>query len=155
MAAKLEKTQTPGIYKRGSRYAVIYRDTNGRQRQESVRTYDEARRLRARRAASVDDGSHTPQTRERFADYAMAWIGRYQGNGRRGFTQDTRAEYRRDLARYAIPYLGRLRLEQSTLQSSSHGSATLTSTHASWPMARCGGSWRPSGRACARRWPRD
>ena len=92
MAAKLEKTQTPGIYKRGSRYAVIYRDTNGRQRQESVRTYDEARRLRARRAASVDDGSHTPQTRERFADYAMAWIGRYQGNGRRGFTQDTRAE---------------------------------------------------------------
>jgi len=26
MAAKLEKTSTPGIFKRGNRYPVIYRD---------------------------------------------------------------------------------------------------------------------------------
>lgn len=114
MAAKLEKTNTPGIFKRGSRYAVLYRDATGRQRQESARTYDEARRLRARRAASVDDGSYQQQTRERFADYAAAWVERYQGNGRRGFTEDTRNEYRRDLKRYATPILGRLRLEQVT-----------------------------------------
>ncbi len=36
------------------------------------------------------------------------------GNGRRGFTEDTRTEYRRDLERYAIPRLGRHRLEQIT-----------------------------------------
>ena len=30
MAAKLEKTSTPGIFKRGNRYAVIYRDAGGR-----------------------------------------------------------------------------------------------------------------------------
>ena len=114
MAAKLEATKTAGVYRRGSRYAVIYRDADGRQRQESARTYDDARRLRARRAAAVEDGSYQPQTRERFADYARQWIERYQGNGRRGFTEDTRHDYRRDLERYAIPKLGRLRLEQIT-----------------------------------------
>ena len=114
MAAKMEKTNTPGVYKRGSRYAVLYRDVAGRQRQESARTYDEARRLRTARAASVDDGSYQPQTRELFGDYARAWVDRYQGNGRRGFTEDTRTEYRRDLERYAIPRLGRMRLEQIT-----------------------------------------
>jgi integrase len=114
MAAKLEKTSTPGVYKRGSRYAVIYRDGSGVQRQESARTLDDARRLRARRMASVDDGSYAPKTRERLVDFAREWVERYQGNGRRGFTEDTREEYKRDLERYAIPFLGRYRLEQIT-----------------------------------------
>src|SRR5437764_816185 len=109
MAADRIKTGTPGVFKRGGRYAVIYRDAAGQQRTESARTYDEARNLRATRIASVADGSWQPQTRERFADYAVAWVERYQGNGRRGFTDHTRAEYQRDLARYAIPRLGRLR----------------------------------------------
>jgi len=30
MAAKLEKTRTPGIFKRGSRYVFSYRDENGK-----------------------------------------------------------------------------------------------------------------------------
>jgi integrase len=114
MAARLEKTSTPGVFKRGNRYAVIYRDAAGRQRQESARTYDDARRLRTRRVASVDDGTYQPQTREKLTDYAADWVERYRGNGRRGFTEHTRAEYRRDLERYAIPRLGRLRLEQIT-----------------------------------------
>ncbi len=113
MAAKRERTKTPGIFKRGDRYVFSYR-VEGKQRWESARTLDEARRLRARRSASIDEGSYQPQTRERFADYALAWVERYQGNGRRGFTEDTRTEYRRDLERYAIPFLGRLRLEQIT-----------------------------------------
>jgi hypothetical protein len=29
MAAKLEKTKTPGVFKRGARHAVIYRDASG------------------------------------------------------------------------------------------------------------------------------
>lgn len=114
MAARLEKTSTPGVYRRGSRYAVIYRDADGRQRQESARTLDEARRLRSRRVASVDDGSYQPQQRVKLADYAREWIDRYQGNGRRGFTDDTREEYRRDLERYVLPFLGRYRLEHIT-----------------------------------------
>lgn len=114
MPAPLEKTNTPGVFKRGSRYAVVYRDAQGKQRQESARTYDEARRLRRRRVASVDDGTHTPQTRAKLADYAREWVERYQGRGRRGFRENTRDDYRRDLERYAFRQLGRLRLEQIT-----------------------------------------
>jgi hypothetical protein len=39
MAAKLVKTTTPGIYRRGTRYAVVYRDGEGRQHKEAARTY--------------------------------------------------------------------------------------------------------------------
>lgn len=91
---------------------MIYRDGDGRQRQESARTLDEARRLRTRRQGSVEDGSYQPQTRQKFAEYAREWIGRYQS--RRGFTEDPRDEYVRDIERYAIPSLGRHRLEQIT-----------------------------------------
>jgi integrase len=62
----------------------------------------------------VNDGSYPPQTRERFADYSTAWVERPQGTGRRGFTESTRSDYRRDLKRYVNPRLGRLRLEQIT-----------------------------------------
>jgi integrase len=40
----------------------------------------------------------------KFREYAEAWIERYHGNGRRGFTEDTRDDYRRDLRRYAYPF---------------------------------------------------
>jgi len=40
MPAPLVKTKTPGIYKRGGRYAVLYRGAGGKQRQESAPTYD-------------------------------------------------------------------------------------------------------------------
>ncbi len=43
--AKLEKTRWPGIYRRGDRYVVVYRDRDGTQRRETVRTLDQARSL--------------------------------------------------------------------------------------------------------------
>lgn len=113
MAAPLVKTKTPGVFKRGNRYAVLYRDPDGRQRQRSARTYDDARALRSKLNASVAEGTYQADTRLPLADYAREWVERYQG-GRRGFTDDTRNEYRRDLERYVLPHLGRLRLEQVT-----------------------------------------
>jgi hypothetical protein len=47
MAAKLERTATPGIYKRGGRYCVVFRDPYGRQRKRAARTLAEARELKA------------------------------------------------------------------------------------------------------------
>ena len=41
MAAPMKKTRHPGIYKRGSRYVVVYK-VDGRQRKESAHTLDEA-----------------------------------------------------------------------------------------------------------------
>lgn len=117
MPATLKKTKSPGIYKRGSRYAVTYRDSEGRQRQESARTLDEARRIKAQRSAAVASGEHHTASRIKFRDYAEEWVKRYQGRGRRGFRESTRDDYRRDLRRYVLPYFdGRLRrrVEQIT-----------------------------------------
>ncbi len=117
MAAKLEKTRTPGIYKRGGRYAVLYRDSEGRQRQESARTLDEARKLKASRSTSVAIGEFHVASRIKLREYALEWVERYQGRGRRGFRESTRDDYRRDLHRYALPYFDeklRRRVEQVT-----------------------------------------
>jgi integrase len=108
MSANMVKTRHPGIFKRGTRYVVVYR-VDGRQRWESVRTLDAARRLKASRMADRDRGELHAQSRVKFRDYAEDWVERYQGNGRRGFTENTRAEYRGDLERYAFPFFdGRL-----------------------------------------------
>ena len=101
MAAKLEKTRHAGIYKRGGRYAVIFRDGDGVQRQVAARTLDEARKLKAARTAEVARGEFHPASRDRFRDYAEAWVERYQGTGRRGFRESTRDDYRRLLAEFA------------------------------------------------------
>jgi hypothetical protein len=55
MAAKLEKTRTPGIFKRGSRYVVVFY-ADGEQRKESARTLDEARLGRVPRGRIGDAG---------------------------------------------------------------------------------------------------
>jgi hypothetical protein len=83
----MEKTKTPGIYRRGSRYVVVYRGSDGKQRKEPVRTLDEARKLKAARAADVARGEFHPLSRERFREYAEAWVERYHGTGRRGFRE--------------------------------------------------------------------
>jgi len=130
MPAPLEKTRTPGVYKRGKVYVVVYRDPDGRQRQESARTFDDARRLRARRVSDVDAGEHRVPSTVTFAEYARGWIERHQGSGR-GFRESTRAEYRRDLERYVIPFLGAKRLtalrsSDQTSRRSSPGWSTTT-----------------------------
>jgi integrase len=117
MAAPLVKTKTPGIYKRGSRYAVLYRDSEGRQRQESAGTLDEARRLKAARTAAVATGEFHAASRIKFREYGQEWVERYGGRGRRGFREVTRDDYRRDLRRFVVPYFDgklRRRVEQIT-----------------------------------------
>lgn len=111
----MTKTRTPGIYKRGSRYVVVYRDTEGKQRKESARTYEEARRLKAARIADVARGEFQNQTNTTFVTYSAEWVERYQGRGRRGFRESTRDDYRRLLRVYAYRYFGeRLKLTDIT-----------------------------------------
>ena len=62
MAAKLEKTRTPGIFKRGSRYVFSYR-VSGKQRWESCRTLDEARRRKAARQTDLVRGEFEERSR--------------------------------------------------------------------------------------------
>lgn len=101
MAAPLETTRYPGIYKRGSRYVVRYR-AGGRKRSEAVRTLEEARRLKRAREADHDRGEFQEQSRVSFREYGEEWIERHQG--RKGFRESTRDDYRRDLRKYAYPF---------------------------------------------------
>jgi integrase len=102
MAAKLERTRYPGVYKRGSRYVAIYR-VGGRQRQEACRTLGEARKVRAARQADVARGEFSEQTTLTFNKYASEWVERYHGRGR-GFRESTRDDYERALTMYAFPF---------------------------------------------------
>lgn len=55
----LEKTKTPGVYRRGKKYVYAYR-VRGVQRWKTVDTYDEARR--GKLAAEVDVERGEPST---------------------------------------------------------------------------------------------
>jgi integrase len=100
MTLKLETTSVPGIYKRGGKYVVRYR-AGGRRYAETVATMAEARRMKRERERSKDRGEFelVAASRRPFAEYARDWIDSYQGNGRHGFTDETREDYRRDLER--------------------------------------------------------
>jgi integrase len=118
----MEKTRTPGVFKRGNRYAVVYRDADGRQRKESAATYDAARALKRTRDEQAARGEQHVPDRElmTLAGFAAELFGtggsgegRYQG--RRGAVRDqTRREYRRDLEAYWLPPLGRRPLARIT-----------------------------------------
>ena len=113
MAAKLETTRTPGIFKRGSRYVFIYR-ADGKQKWESARTLEEARRAKAARVTDIGRGEFEERSRATLQEYASAWIERYLGRGRGGFREGTRDEYRRQLEQYVYPYFGAARLTEVT-----------------------------------------
>ena len=111
MAAKLERTNTPGIFRRhvkdcgGGRcecsYAVVWR-VHGRQHKETFRTLAEAREGKRNRESAVASGELGALSRVTLHEYAREWIGRYQGTGRRGFRDQTRDEYRAQLERFAL-----------------------------------------------------
>jgi integrase len=96
--AKMERTSTPGIYKRGSRYVVVWRH-RGKQRKEFFRSLAEARESKGRRQA----GDRRPVSRVRFGDYYDDWIDSYAGRTSRGFSESSRREYRRVLEGHALP----------------------------------------------------
>jgi integrase len=121
---RLVKTATPGIYKRGSRYVVVFRDPQGRQRKRAARTLAEARDLKATLTADVRRGEYRALSRVTFAEYAPAWIATYAGRTSRGLREATRRDYARQLGldpdtgkaldppRGAIAFFGRMRLAE-------------------------------------------
>ena len=95
----LTRTSTPGIYRRGSRYVVVWRH-RGRQHKSFHRTLAEAREAKGARQA----GERQPATRKPLEDYAREWIDGYAGRTSRGFSEQTRSDYRRSLETYVIPF---------------------------------------------------
>lgn len=93
----LERTKTPGIYKRGNRYVVVFRDPLGKQRKRSARTLAEARELKATLTADVRRGEYRALSKVTFAEYAPEWIRTYAGRTSRGVRDATRDDYRKRL----------------------------------------------------------
>jgi integrase len=106
---RLEKTKTPGIYKRGSRYVVTWRDRAGRQRRESAATLTEARDVKAK-----NRNQRGPTQRIRFATYAPLWLEAYRGRTGEGIGGGTLDDYARSLEQDGVPYFGRLYLDEIT-----------------------------------------
>ncbi len=104
--AKLQKTRWPGIYRRGDRYAYEWTDAQGKRRRGSARTIEEARTAKSALEQDAGHGGGPDHARQTLAEYAREWVERYHGHGRRGFRENTRGEYRRDLNRYALAYFG-------------------------------------------------
>ena len=93
----LVRTSTPGIFKRGGAYVVVFRDPSGRQRKRAAPTLAAARALKSEVTADVLRGEYREQSRVTFAAHWQAWIESYAGRTSRGFRERTREEYRRDL----------------------------------------------------------
>jgi integrase len=113
---RLVKTKTPGVLKRvdgkGRRigYACVYR-SGTRQRKRHARTYEEAKRLKRESETDRDRGELQERSAITFRRYLDEWVERYRGQGRRGFRETTREEYRRLIGAYAHPYFpARLKL---------------------------------------------
>jgi hypothetical protein len=115
------KKLPPGIFRRGNRYVVTFRDPQGRQRKRSARTLAEAREVKAAMTADVARGEFRDVSRITFGEYAPSWIEGYQGRTRRGFRDETRRDYRRALGldqdgqpfdppSGAVAFFGRMRL---------------------------------------------
>lgn len=108
-AAKMERRpSTPGIYKRGSRYVVVWHH-RGRQHKKAFRTLAEAREAQNQ---VRQHGGSAPTTRATFEDYALEWLETYSGRTGRGIGGTTIASYRQAVERYAIPHFGSIRLAE-------------------------------------------
>ncbi len=110
MNGRLKKTKVPGVYARGNRYVVTYRDRQGRQHKKFARTLSEARDLKATLRADVVRGEHRQLSSARFDEYAREWIHSYGGRTSRGLREETREDYRTRLEQDAIPFFGSTRL---------------------------------------------
>lgn len=104
-AATMVRTRYPGIYRRGNRYVVVWVH-KGKQHKSSHATLAEAREAKGQR----NGGDRRPVSRQRFDDYALAWLDTYPGRTSRGLADSTRAAYRDSIERLAIPHFGRYKL---------------------------------------------
>ena len=120
---RLVKTKTPGVFKRidghGATvgYVAVIR-VAGKQRKRNASTYDAARRIKRESETDRDRGELQEPTTIKFLAFLDEWVERYRGQGRRGFRENTRDEYRRLIDNYARPYFSaKLRLvDVSTYQ---------------------------------------
>lgn len=107
---RLEKTSVPRVYRRVDGdgetvdFVAVF-DVAGRQHKKIARTFTAAKRLK------LHGGESAPERAITFLKFLDEWVERYRGQGRRGFRDQTREEYRRLIRTYAHSYFSaRLKL---------------------------------------------
>ena len=95
---KLERTKTPGVYKRADRYVVRWK-YRGREHKRHFATFAEAREFKR----TLGGPGKQPTTRQTVAYYYENWIGGYRGRTARGLEETTRDSYRDSFDRHVIP----------------------------------------------------
>lgn len=92
-ARTLEKTRYPGIYRRGTRFVVVWQH-EGKQHKSFHRSLAEAREAQGIRR---QPGRTRPASQRMFCDYAHDWLATYNGRTDRGLAPSTEAAYKRDI----------------------------------------------------------
>jgi hypothetical protein len=87
------------LHSRGSRYVAVYR-VGGRHRKEFAATFAQARAIKLSRDAEAREARRGPTLQA----YALAWDAKHAGGGRDAVREQTRMEYQRLLATYALGY---------------------------------------------------
>lgn len=95
---RLIRTDTPRIYRRGSRYVAITYD-RGKRIKSTHDTKAEACKARARRCCRPHAAG-----RERFEDYVERWLVEYRGRTAGGLAPSTREAYAWTMHVYVVPY---------------------------------------------------
>jgi integrase len=101
------KTNDPGIYKRGSRYQVPWRDSEGTQHWKSCKTKAEARAFKAKVTLANETGGMQAPQRLTLDEYAEQWIDSYRGRDGRGVATRTLSNYKARLRLHIKPYFGK------------------------------------------------
>lgn len=101
-APPMVKTATPGVFRRGRKYVVTYRDRDGKQRKETVFTLKEAKLLKNQREVEARGGAGLGGRTTLFHDYAERWCSELFEQGAR--RERTSRDYARQMERHVLPY---------------------------------------------------
>ncbi|MEA2131212.1 MAG: hypothetical protein QOJ85_4103 [Solirubrobacteraceae bacterium] len=85
MVLPLEPTDVPGVYRRGSKFVVVYR-AEGRQRKRSADTLAEAKAVKLQRDGEARAGRRGRTLHE----FGLSWLDRYAGSGHDSVRANTR-----------------------------------------------------------------
>ena len=102
MVLPLEPTDVPGVYRRGSKFVVVYR-VEGHQRKQSFDTLADARAIKLERDGEARARRRGPTLHQ----FSLAWLDRYAGSGHDSVRANTRRDYRRLLVNFALTYFDR------------------------------------------------
>jgi integrase len=105
-AAPMIKTRYRGIFKRGSKYVITYRDRQGKQRKESSPTLKEARALKQKREMEVRGGRGVDGERVLFHDFAKDWMENFKGKTVQ-IRPRTIKDYQQQMKRYPLVFFAK------------------------------------------------